>query len=88
MKRQLKRAWRIFSFTVGAGLLGLGAGNLWELNIIQSIGMGATVALIALIVALSFTHAGKGKVTDEDFDTAINSAIETVKSSTNNQKKQ
>jgi hypothetical protein len=88
MKKTLKRAWRIFSFTLGAGLAGLGAGNLWELNIIQSIGMGATVALIALVIALSFTHAGKGKVSEEDFDAAINSAIETVKSSTNNQKKQ
>jgi hypothetical protein len=86
VKRQLKRAWRIASFSAGAGLAGLGAGNFWELSILQSIGMGATMAVLALATALFFIHAAKGEVPEKDFDTAINSAIETVKSGTKDEK--
>lgn len=88
MKRILRRGWRIASFTIGTGLLGIGAGSVWGLNALQSAGLGATLALLGLAAVLFLTHAAKGRVSDEDFDTAINSAIETVKSSNNNQKKQ
>lgn len=86
MKKYLTRAWRIASFTLGAGLAGLGAGNIFGVGILESLGFGATLALLGLIGALSFTHAGKGKISEQDFDTAINSAIETVKSGTDNKK--
>lgn len=86
MKKQLKRAWRITSFTIGTGLLGIGAGSVWGLGAIESAGLGATLALLGLAAVLFLTHAAKGKVTDADFDTAINSAIETVKSGTKNEK--
>jgi hypothetical protein len=33
-------------------------------------------------MAVLFTYAGKGEVPDDDFDTSINSAIETVNSKT------
>ena len=86
MKRYLKRAWRIASFTFGAGLAGLGAGNLFGVGVVESMGFGAALALVGLTGALAFTHAGKGEVNEKDFDTAINSAIETVKIGTDNKK--
>jgi hypothetical protein len=48
--------------------------------------MGATMAVLALATALFFIHAAKGEVPEKDFDTAINSAIETVKSGTKDEK--
>jgi hypothetical protein len=33
-------------------------------------------------MAILFTYAGKGEVPDDDFNTSINSAIETVSSKT------
>ena len=86
MKRQLKRAWRIASFTGGAGLLGLGAGNVFGMTALQSAGFGAVLALLGLTATLLLVHAAKGAVPDKDFDTAINSAIETVKSRTQDEK--
>jgi hypothetical protein len=86
MKKQLKRVWRIVSFTLGTGLLGIGAGSVWGLGAVESAGLGATLALLGLTAALLLTHAAKGVVTDQDFDTAINAAIETVKSGTKDKK--
>ena len=86
MKRQLKRVWRILSFTLGTGLLGIGAGSVWGLGVVQSAGLGATLALLGLTAALLLTHAAKGVVSEEDFNTAINAAIETVKSGTKDKK--
>jgi hypothetical protein len=86
MKNQLKRAWRIFSFTAGAGILGLGAGNVFGMTALQSAGFGAVLAVLGLGATLFLVHAAKGRVTDKDFDTAINSAIETVKSRTQDEK--
>jgi len=45
---------------------------------------GALASLIALAIALSFTYADKGEVSDRDFDEHINSAIESVNSKNKN----
>jgi hypothetical protein len=43
---------------------------------------GATGAVLGLAMAILFTYAGKGEVPEDDFNTSINSAIETVSSKT------
>ena len=86
MKKYLLRAWRITSFTAGAGILGLGAGNVFGMSALQSAGFAAVLAVLGLAGALFLIHAAKGRVTETDFDTAINSAIETMRSNTENKK--
>jgi FtsH-binding integral membrane protein len=76
----LKRVLRVAAFALGAGLTGLGAGSVIGLDIIQSAAFGALMGVLGVIAATAFIFAGKGKVSDEDFDATINSAIETVRS--------
>lgn len=78
----VKRVLRIAAFAVGAGIAFLGAGSLQGLQPLESAQFGATGAVLGLAMAILFTYAGKGEVPDEDFDTSINSAIETVNSKT------
>lgn len=85
-KRIPKRFKRVASFGLGAGIAGLGAGNIWNLSALESAGFGATLAIIGLIGALSFSYAGKGDVPDSDFDAAINDAIQAVNSKAKNPK--
>jgi hypothetical protein len=73
---------RIAAFAIGAGIAFLGAGSLQGLQPLESAQFGATGAVLGLLMAILFTYAGKGEVPDEDFDTSINSAIETVNSKT------
>jgi hypothetical protein len=53
---------------------------MFNMDALDSIIFGALASLIALAIALSFTYAGKGEVSDRDFDEHINSAIESVNS--------
>lgn len=78
----VKRVLRIAAFAIGAGIAFLGAGSLQGLQPLESAQFGATGAVLGLAMAILFTYAGKGEVPDEDFDTSINSAIETVNSKT------
>ena len=78
----VKRVLRIAAFAIGAGIAFLGAGSLQGLQPLESAQFGATGAVLGLAMAILFTYAGKGEVPDEDFDTSINSAIETVNSRT------
>lgn len=78
----VKRVLRIAAFAIGAGIAFLGAGSLQGLEPLESAQFGATGAVLGLAMAILFTYAGKGEVPDEDFDTSINSAIETVNSKT------
>lgn len=77
-----KRVKRTAALSFGAGLGSLGVGNLpmFNMNALDSIVFGALASLIALAIALSFTYAGKGEVSDKDFDSHINAAIESVNS--------
>lgn len=81
-KRIPKRYKRTAALSFGAGLGSLGVGNLpmFNMDALDSIIFGALASLIALAIALSFTYAGKGEVSDRDFDEHINSAIESVNS--------
>jgi hypothetical protein len=79
----IKRLLRVAAFAVGAALTGLGAGSVIGLDIIQSALFGALMGVLGIIAATAFIFAGKGSVSDEDFDATINSAIETVRSKEN-----
>lgn len=66
----------------------MGVGNLplFSMSALDSVIFGALGSLIALAMALSFTYAGKGEVSDQDFDSHINAAIESVNSKTKDKK--
>jgi uncharacterized membrane protein YkgB len=85
-KLLVKRALRVAAFALGAGIAGLGAGSVLGFSAVQSALFGSLLAVIGLIGALSFVFAVKGSVPDEDFDNAINSAVETVRSKTEKSK--
>jgi hypothetical protein len=50
------------------------------MSVIQSAAFGSLMGVIGIIAATAFIFAGKGQVSDEDFNATINSAIETVRS--------
>lgn len=77
-----KRLKRIVALSLGAGLSSMGVGNLpmFSMGALESVLFGASVAIVGLVMALSFTYAGKGEVDDEAFDSHINSTIESVQS--------
>jgi hypothetical protein len=85
--KYLKRSLRIAAFALGAGIAGLGAGSVLGMSALQSALFGALLAVVGLIGALSFIFSIKGEVPDEDFDNAINSAVETVRSKTSKENK-
>lgn len=60
----------------------MGVGNLpyFSMGAVESVLFGASVAIVGLVMGLSFTYAGKGKVDDKDFDSHINATIESVQS--------
>lgn len=80
--KPIKRFTRVAAFAIGAGIAFLGAGSLQGLPPLQSAVFGATGAVLGLAMAILFTYAGKGEVPEDDFNTSINSAIETVSSKT------
>jgi succinate-acetate transporter protein len=50
------------------------------MSVIQSALFGALMGVLGIIAAIAFIYAGKGKVAQQDFDSTINAAIETVRS--------
>lgn len=84
--KHIKRALRITAFALATGLAFMGAGNVWGIDALTSALFGATGAVIGLVAALLFLYAGKGEVPDEEFDSAINSSIESVRSQTEKKK--
>jgi len=60
----------------------MGVGNLplFSMGALESVLFGASVTIVALVMGLSFTYAGKGEVSDKDFDNHINATIESVQS--------
>lgn len=81
-KRIPKRVKRVAAFMLGAGLAFIGAGSIYGMPPIESALFGATGSILGLVMALAFTYAGKGEVSDGDFDQAINASIEAVASKT------
>lgn len=84
--KHIKRAKRILAFGVAAGLVSPGAGawvnelGIAQIDALASAVFGAIVVLMSLIAALLITYAGKGEVSDDDFNSHINAAIENIKS--------
>lgn len=76
----IKRISRIGSFGVGTAILGLGAGAVWNISVLESALFGATLAILGLIGVLSFIYAVKGSVPKKDFDDAIYNAVQQVQS--------
>jgi hypothetical protein len=87
MKYLIQRILRVASFALGAGIAGLGAGSAIGLTVAQSALMGALTGVLGIFGALAFIYAGKGEVSDRDFNATINSAIETARAKSESEKK-
>lgn len=86
MKYWITRTLRIGAFALATGIAFMGAGNVFGISAIQSAAFGAVGAVLGLLATLLFTYAGKASVPDEDFNQAINKAIESVSSETKKKK--
>lgn len=82
MSKVTKRVLRTAAFALGAGIAFIGAGSIFSISALESALFGATGAILGLVMALSFTYAGKGKIDDTDFDAHINESINSVTSKT------
>jgi len=80
MKYWITRTLRIVAFAVATGIAFMGAGNVFGISAVESAAFGAVGAVLGLLATLLFTYAGKASVPDDDFDSAINKAIESVSS--------
>ena len=85
--RSVNNTLRVIAFAGGAGIAFLGAGNIMGIDAVTSAAFGASGAVLGLVGALLFLFAGKGNVPQSDFDAAVNSAIEQVRSQTSDEKK-
>jgi hypothetical protein len=74
-KKSATRAKRILAFGLAAGILSPGAGNWMGINAVTSALFGGIIVISSLIAALLLTYAGKGEVSDADFDSHIKDAI-------------
>lgn len=88
MKFWITRTLRIVAFALATGIAFMGAGNVFGISAVQSAAFGAVGAVLGLLATLLFTYAGKASVPDEDFNNAINKAIESVSSESKNKKSQ
>ena len=86
MKYLITRTLRVLAFATATGIAFMGAGNLFGISAIQSAAFGAVGAVLGLLATLLFTYASKASVPNEDFDQAINKAIESVQSETQEKK--
>jgi demethoxyubiquinone hydroxylase (CLK1/Coq7/Cat5 family) len=82
MSKITKRILRTSAFALGAGIAFMGAGSIFEYSALESALFGATGAILGLVMALAFTYAGKGSISDQDFDGHINESINSVTSKT------
>jgi hypothetical protein len=82
MKFWITRTLRVLAFALATGIAFMGAGNVFGISALQSAAFGAVGAVLGLVATLLFTYAGKAQVPDEDFNAAINKAIESVQSDT------
>jgi hypothetical protein len=86
MNKHIKRALRVLAFAVGSGIVFIAAGSVGGMSPLDAAIIGATGAMMVIGVAILFEYAGKGQVTDEAFDDAINTGIQKVKADTENKK--
>lgn len=85
--KHIHRAKRVLAFGIAAGLVSPGAGTWIGIDAITSAIFGAMVVLLSLIAAMLLTYAGKGSVSDADFNAHINESIETLKSNSKKEEK-
>jgi hypothetical protein len=86
MKYWISRTLRVVAFALATGIAFMGAGNVFGISAVQSAAFGAVGAVLGLLATILFTYAGKASVPDEDFNQAINKAIESVSSETKGKK--
>ena len=86
MNKHIKRALRVLAFAIGSGIVFIAAGSIGGMSALDAALIGATGAIMVIAVAILFEYAGKGQVTDEAFDDAINTGIQKVKSDTEKKK--
>jgi hypothetical protein len=84
--QHIKRAKRVLAFGVASGIVSPGAGSWIGIDAITSAVFGAMVVLLSLVAAMLLTYAGKGEVSDTDFNSHINESIETLKSNAKKEK--
>lgn len=84
--KHIKRAKRVLAFGVASGIVSPGAGSWIGIDAVTSAIFGAMVVLLSLVAAMLLTYAGKGEVSDIDFDSHINESIETLKSNAKKEK--
>ena len=84
--RHVKRAKRVLAFGIASGIVSPGAGSWIGIDAITSAIFGAMVVLLSLVAAMLLTYAGKGEITDTDFNSHINESIETLKSNAKKEK--
>lgn len=82
MKHWISRSLRVLAFALATGIAFMGAGNVFGISAVQSAAFGAVGAVLGLVATLLFTYASKAQVPDDDFNQAINKAIESVQSDT------
>jgi hypothetical protein len=78
----IRRTLRVIAFAFATGIAFMGAGNVFGFSALESAGFGATGAVLGLISVLLFNFAAKDGVSDTEFETAINQAIQQVQSQT------
>lgn len=86
MNYWISRTLRVVAFALATGIAFMGAGNVFGISALQSAAFGAVGAVLGLLATLLFTYAGKASVPDEDFNKAINQAIESVSSDVKDKK--
>jgi hypothetical protein len=86
MNKHIKRVLRVLAFAVGSGIVFIAAGSVGGMSPFDAALIGATGAIMVIAVAILFEYAGKGQVTDEAFDDAINTGIQKVKADTDKKK--
>jgi hypothetical protein len=73
---QIGTVKRLLALGLGYFLAGLGTGSVLGLGWIVSGGMGAGIALIRVVTALSMAYARDGKLPQTEVDTIIKKAVD------------
>jgi hypothetical protein len=82
----IHRGKRIAAFTIAAGLLSPGAGSwldtlgIAHIDAIASAAFGGILVSVGLIATLLLIYAGRGRVSDEAFDNAMQEQIDQLNS--------
>lgn len=73
---QIGTVKRLLALGLGYFLAGLGTGSVLGLGWVLSGGMGAGIAIVRVITALSMAYARDGKLPETEVDTIIKKAVD------------